>query len=85
MPSQHHIPALTRTFASIPRCTSHPYSLLTVAGECPRCAYVERAAIAQTVDDAREARRLQALTRATGGRTRQRMTEAEALRIGSAA
>lgn len=72
MSQPHHIPALTRTFASIP----------------PRCDREAFQARVLTQEDAKEARKLQALARAqrpTEGDKRRRMTGAEAASLAGAA
>ena len=81
-------PALTRTFASIPRCPSHPGDLLTTAGACVRCDREAFQARVLTQEEAKEARKLQALARAqrpTEGGKQRRMTGAEAERIAGGA
>ena len=82
----HHIPALTRTFATLGRCQQHAPGvrhqgeLLTREGTCPRCEREAFQARVLTASDAKEARKLQALTNVHAGK-RRRMTGAEAERI----
>lgn len=73
------IPHLT----TIPRCDTHPWSLLTGDGECPQCTREAEMARVKTAAELAEAARLQAQTRAYRGR--RRMTEAEAVRIARSA
>lgn len=63
-----HIPALTRTFDTMPRCGLHRGDLLTQEGTCPRCAREADMTQQRTAEDAAEARRLQAMTRAVAGK-----------------
>ena len=82
----HHIPALTRTFATLGRCQQHAPGvrhqgeLLTQDGTCPRCDREAFQARVLTASEAKEARKLQALTNVHAGK-RRRMTGAEAERI----
>ena len=81
-----HIPALTRTFATLGRCQQHAPGvrhqgeLLTQDGTCPRCDREAFQARVLTASEAKEARKLQALTNVHAGK-RRRMTGAEAERI----
>lgn len=75
-----HMPALTRTFATLDRCQQHPGELLTMGGECPRCDREAFQTRVLTASEAKEARKLQALTNVHAGK-RRRMTGAEAERI----
>lgn len=84
----HHMPALTRTFATLPRCPAHPGDLLTMDGACPRCEREAFQTRTLTQEEAKEARKLQALARAqrpTEGDKRRRMTGAEAASLAGAA
>ena len=78
----HHIPALTRTFATLGRCQQHAPGvrhqgeLLTQDGTCPRCDREAFQARVLTASEAKEARKLQALTNVHAGK-RRRMTPAE--------
>ena len=82
----HHIPALTRTFATLGRCQQHAPGvrhqgeLLTREVTCPRCDREAFQARVLTASEAKEARKLQALTNVHAGK-RRRMTGAEAERI----
>lgn len=83
-----YMPECERTFASIPRCSSHPGELLTMDGACPRCEREAFQTRVLTQEEAKEARKLQALARAqrpTEGDKRRRMTGAEAERIAGTA
>ena len=81
-----HIPALTRTFATLGRCQQHAPGvrhqgeILTQDGTCPRCDREAFQARVLTASEAKEARKLQALTNVHAGK-RRRMTGAEAERI----
>ena len=75
-----HIPAMTRTFAGLDRCQQHRGELLTHDGTCPRCDREAFQARVLTASEAKEARKLQALTNVHAGK-RRRMTGAEAERI----
>ena len=79
----HHMPALTRTFATINRCQQHPGELLTRDGECPRCereAHQARMAVSTNAKEAAKMQQLHRANRAPGDK-RRRMTGAEAERI----
>ena len=65
-----HIPALTRTFAGLERCQQHRGELLTREGTCPRCDREAFQARVLTASDAKEARKLQALTNVHAGKRR---------------
>lgn len=84
------MPHCERTFVTLPRCSQHPGDLLTMEGTCPRCDRESFAAHMAVVANAKEAAKLQALTRADrgvldGDRSRRHMGEAEATRLAGAA
>lgn len=92
--SQPHIPALTRTFAGLDRCQQHAPAvrhqgeLLASDGTCPRCDREAFQTRVLTQEEAKEARKLQALARAQRpkeGDKRRRMTGAEAASLAGAA
>ena len=66
----HHMPALTRTFAGLDRCQQHRGELLTMGGECVRCDREAFQARVLTASEAKEARKLQALTNVHSGKRR---------------
>lgn len=66
----HHIPTLTRTFTTLPRCGTHKGDLLTMAGECVRCDREAHQARQRTAEEQADARKAQALARVTAGKRR---------------
>ena len=72
----HHIPALTRTFATLGRCQQHAPGvrhqgeLLTREGTCPRCDRERFQAHIAIAANAKEAARLQAITNVHAGKRR---------------
>ena len=75
---------MTPTLTKHPRCETHRHALLTSDGTCPRCDREAFQTRVLTQEEAKEARKLQALARAqrpTEGDKRRRMTGAEAERI----
>lgn len=72
----HHIPALTRTFATLDRCQQHAPGvrhqgeLLTREGTCPRCDRERFQAHIAIAANAKEAARLQAITNVHAGKRR---------------
>ena len=75
---------MTPTLTKHPRCETHRHALLTSEGVCVTCDRVAFTARMSTAEHAKEARKLQAMTRAqrpTEGDKRRRMTGAEAERI----
>jgi len=70
-----HMPALTRTFATLDRCQQHPGELLTMGCECPRCDREAFQTRVLTASDAKEARKLQALTNVHKGSQGKQLAE----------
>ena len=65
-----HMPAMTRTFAGLDRCQQHQGEILTQDGTCPRCDREAFQARVLTASEAKEARKLQALTNVHAGKRR---------------
>ena len=65
-----HMPALTRTFATLGRCQQHRGELLTREGTCPRCDRERFQAHIAIAANAKEAARLQAITNVHSGKRR---------------
>jgi hypothetical protein len=63
-------PALSPSMSTLARCPEHRSTPLTRDGECPTCDRVAFMAQARETEHAKEAAKLQALTRVTQGKPR---------------
>jgi hypothetical protein len=61
---------LAPSLSTQPRCETHRHALLTREGECVTCDREAFMARVQTTQDAADARKMQALTRATASKRR---------------
>lgn len=66
--------SLSPILSTMPRCDTHPWSLLS-ANVCPQCIREAEAARIKTVEEQQEARHLQAVARVYAGRRAKTLRE----------
>ena len=63
-------PSIQPELTTLPRCPVHRHALLRGDGTCPTCEREQFMARVKSEEDAMDARRLQAMTRALAGKWR---------------